>query len=85
MSEERTVIQGFRRAEEEPHMYDEEHFIPVDDEPDEGINLTWVLWVFAIAIFLILGITTASLSINISNYNKIKQIEQTINNEERGS
>lgn len=84
MDEERVVIKGFcRREEEETPIYEEEHFIPLGDEPEEGgINLTWILWTFAIVIFLILGVTATNLTYNIINYNKLKQIEQTINNEQ---
>lgn len=84
MNEERTIVRGFYRPEEsETPIYEEDQFIPLGDEPEDqgSINLTWILWTFAIVIFLILGVTTASLTYNIINYNKIKQLEQTINNE----
>ena len=80
MNEGRTIVRGFYRPEEgETPIYEEDQFIPLGDEPEDqgSINLTWILWTFAIVIFLILGVTITSLTYDIINYNKIKKIEQT--------
>lgn len=64
MSTERVVVRGFcNRKEEKIPIYEEEHFTPVEENGEEqnSINLNWIIWAFAIAIALTLGISITSL------------------------
>jgi hypothetical protein len=78
MTEKRTIVKGFYNREEETPVYEEEHFIPVDEQNEEeqdSINLTWIIWAFAIAIAITLGISIASLTLNAIMNKKINKIE----------
>lgn len=77
MREERAIIKGFyRNEEEETSIYEEEQFIPLPEEEQNSINITRIIWIFTIVITLIFGMTTTSLVFNILTKKKIDKIEQ---------
>ena len=77
---ERTVVKGFYTEKQETPVYEEEHFIPMEEAP-ESVNITWLIWAFAVAVMLIVLVSTTSLVLNVSTRKQLIELKQEITNE----
>ncbi len=79
MNKERTVVKGFHnRMEEEKDeetLEQEENFVPLPQEEQNPVNITWIIWTFAIVLVLNLCISITSLCFDIAINKKLNKIE----------
>lgn len=79
MNKDRTIVKGFHnRMEEEKDgetLEQEETFIPLPQEEQNPVNITWIIWAFAIVLVLNLCISITSLCFDIAINKKLNKIE----------
>lgn len=80
MSTERTIVRGFHNRDEEPPepIQSDVEAPPVMEDDSDGINLTWIIWAFAISLVLLIAITTTSLIMNIQTRNRVTELQEYI-------
>ena len=80
MSTERTIVRGFSTRNEEPPepIQSDVEVPPVMEDDSDSINLTWIIWAFAISLVLLIAITTTSLITNIQTRNRVTELQEYI-------
>lgn len=80
MSTERIIVRGFHNRDEEPPepIQSDVEAPPVMGDDSDGINLTWIIWAFAISLVLLIAITTTSLIMNIQTRNRVTELQEYI-------
>lgn len=79
MNEDRTIVKGFhnrmKEEKDEETLEQEENFIPLPQEEQNPVNITWIIWAFAVVLALIFCISVTSLCFDIAINKKLNKIE----------